>query len=94
MCRARCSSISGCLGDGLLLPGERIEAEALKWFGLEAAGFLILSKHRFVALLALCAPLPYLLGVRPRRQGGWRHVLVAIAFLMWLLLGFGYLHSR
>jgi hypothetical protein len=48
----------------------------------------------FVALLALCVFLPYLLGVRPRRPRDWRHVLVAIAFLMWLLLGFGYLHSR
>jgi len=48
----------------------------------------------FVALLILCVLLPYLLGVRPRRPRDWRHVLIAIAFLMWLLLGFGYRYSR
>ena len=52
------------------------------------------SAKWFVALLALCILLPYLLGVRPRRPGDWRHLLIAIAFLMWLLLGLGYLSSR
>lgn len=47
----------------------------------------------FVGLLAICVLLPYLLGVRPRRPRDRRQVLIAVAFLMWLLLGFGYLYS-
>jgi hypothetical protein len=48
----------------------------------------------FVALLILCVLLPYLLGVRPRQARDWRHLTIAIAFLTWLLLGFGFLYSR
>jgi hypothetical protein len=48
----------------------------------------------FVALLVLCVVLPYLLGVPPRRPRDWRYVLLTLGFLMWLLLGLGYLSSR
>lgn len=48
----------------------------------------------FVGLLTICVLLPYLLGVRPRRPRDWRQLLVAVAFLAWLLIGFGFLYSR
>jgi hypothetical protein len=48
----------------------------------------------FVGLITICVLLPYLLGVRPRRLRDWRHMMIAVAFLMWLLLGVGYLYSR
>ena len=48
----------------------------------------------FVALLLLCVILPYVLGVRLRGLRDWRHVVIAIAFLTWLLLGVGFLYSR
>jgi hypothetical protein len=48
----------------------------------------------FVGLLTICVLLPYLLGLRPRRPRDWRDMLIVVAFLMWLLLGFGSLCSR
>jgi hypothetical protein len=48
----------------------------------------------YAVLLLACILLPYLLGVRPRDSRDWRHIVVVIAFLTWLMLGFGYLISR
>ena len=41
----------------------------------------------FLILLAACIATPYLLGVRPRSRRDWFALAIAIAFLMWLLLG-------
>ena len=48
----------------------------------------------YVALLFACIVLPYLLGVRPRGRRDWRFMVVVIAFLTWLLLGFTFVMSR
>ena len=48
----------------------------------------------YLGLLLVCIVGPYLLGVRPRGRRDWRHIVVAIAFLTWLLLGFTFLMSR
>jgi hypothetical protein len=48
---------------------------------------------RYLALVAACMILSYLLRVRPRRQKDWTALVFALGFLTWLLVGFGSLRS-
>ena len=47
----------------------------------------------YLALVAACMILPYLLRVRPRRQKDWTALAFTLGFLTWLLVGFGSLRS-
>ena len=47
----------------------------------------------YLVLVAGCMILPYVLGVRPRRQKDWTALGFTIGFLTWLLFGFGSLRS-
>lgn len=45
-------------------------------------------------LVVACIVAPYLFGVPPRRRRDWAALTGAIAFLLWLLGGFGSVRSR
>jgi hypothetical protein len=47
----------------------------------------------YLVLLVVILVVPYLAGVPPRSRRQWRYLLVTIAFLTWLLLGFASLRS-
>jgi hypothetical protein len=47
-----------------------------------------------IVLVSSCIVVPYLLGTPPRRRRDWRLLTATIAFLTWLLAGFGSVRSR
>ena len=47
----------------------------------------------YLVLVIAYIMLPYVLGVRPRRQKDWTALGFTIGFLTWLLFGFGSLRS-
>jgi hypothetical protein len=55
---------------------------------------LRLPRFWWIVLVISCVVLPYLLGTPPRRRRDWILLTVTIAFLTWLLAGFGSVRSR
>lgn len=43
----------------------------------------------YLLLVSLTMVLRYLIGIPPRCERDWRYIRVAVAFLTWLLRGFG-----
>ena len=60
----------------------------------EACGLLVRTAFDwYIVLLTCCIAAPYLFGVRPRSRRDWLWLTAAIAFLTWLLAGFGTVRS-